>query len=408
MAEKRAALLVGLMGGSLYSTFGPNNVKHREWVQIPQLVATGIGVLRLGLDGESAGPPSGKELLPGGPDDSTLGGYYQDGVADLRENAPDDSWTVQALPYDWRKDELKQAANVAGAIIQGVEQEGVESWTLCGHSQGGIIAILAYTNLMAKGKASYIRRIVTVCSPLYGLWCCPLTLAGVSPQLAQMAGFRTYTRDLPPYDYTDSSRFCADLSANWPAFYQLFPSQFSRKPSDNDNFTAAYVTSSYFSENHIHGDWLLNAYQFNAALENAIQAIPPEVMVAITSKGVYTPWNSNVKRYVPGMTYEAPFTSGDGTVVYEDQFSPRFDHFDTNGWVHSEAWNLAGRSELLSALAYRWQRGQPLSDFQLNFAPPPAPVIPWPNFAIIESAGQAAQNSKLGYQPAARAFYKDP
>jgi pimeloyl-ACP methyl ester carboxylesterase len=408
MGKKRAALLVGLMGGSLYDTSGPQDDEHRQWVNFSALAAEGLGSMRLGFDGESAGAPEGLELLPGGPDDRVLGGYYDDGVKDLRDNAPDDSWEVQALPYDWRKDEVLQAAIVANNIIAGVEQEGVESWTLCGHSQGGIISILAYANLAARGKASYIRRIVTICSPLYGLWCCPLTLAGVSPQLVQVARFQQFCRTPLIAKQDAPALFLAKLCANWPAFYQLFPSQLSRKPSDSDRFVYAYETQSYYKGNAVHGLWLGNALQFNVLLEDAIQSIPPSVLVSIASKGIETPWNSNINNYVPGMKYQGPYASGDGTVVYEDQFSALFDHFDVDGWVHSESWNLAGRSDLLSALAYRWQQGQPLSGYDVQYRDSPRPVLPWPDLAIFLDSGQTAQNSKLGYQPSAKAVYHDP
>lgn len=395
MATKKVGVCVGLMGGALYEAGYPQTPAHRYWVNYFRAVDhSGYDFMRLAFDGSTAGTPGGIELTPGGPDGHVLPNYYREGVNSLLDGAPDDTWQVEAAVYDWRKDMMSEATNLANYIKGQVEQGGVSEYRLAAHSQGGIIARLVWGILNAQGKASYVPRIVTVCSPHYGCWQVASSLLSYSTQVIELAQSLGFVRAQVNVDFTARRREIASTCVNWPAFYQLMPQLGGPSDDGTDNRAALYDPKSWPSWVGVNTKLLGAALPFQQTLNTPAYTPPPETMFIIYSSQVQTSFGNQAPSAGAklagiklGDEKYAGSGDGDGTVLTPDQWIFGYDRFQVGGWVHADAFRLAGQSQLLPWAMFQWQYGSRTAPpaFQAGVVQPSIRESPWWNLPFLNA-----------------------
>ena len=358
MATKKVGLLVGLMGGSLYVKNPYIGQSPLFWVDVPNILTHGFNPMTLASDGVSAHPTYGQELVAGGPDDRILGGYYEAAVVSLRRDAPDNSWDVVALPYDWRKSCLAQGQQVAGNIVNDVENNGVESYTLACHSQGGIIARVAWLTLKAQGKQQYIRRIVTVGTPHYGTWAVFASILGFSNQIKDFASYVVRGMFPRPLPFGSTvGQWLGNIAATFPSFWELFPQLNAPSASFDEQKSLPYNSRLYPL-------WLQfpilpfgGPQSFQATLNDPANIPPPDVMFCVWGSGVGTLYGVGTNKDGSFRDFFESNGDGDETVLAVDQYLADHDSFHVRGWKHSDMMKLAGLSGLLSWACYEWEHG---------------------------------------------------
>ena len=391
-------VLVGLMGGSFYGPQFPSG-QGRYYVNYSIAAISGMGFMRLAADGVTPQGPDGVALTPGGGEGPQLDSYYKDGMAAMAAAAPDDTWDVQFFPYDWRQSNLLWAQKLANTIVAEVEGRFYQDFTLVGHSQGGVVARAAWAYLNQMGKASYIRRIVTLGTPHFGLNCAPLTIMGASPQLRELAerlailGFPHTTTVL------NQRRFLVDLARTFPAFYELFPQPQSRQQPPLKSMNDLLDQSLYYFSSTVRANWMEAIQSFATFMNTPANIPPPSVMVHIVSNNLPTPWQCYPQQ---NSTENAPVYStvnGDGTVAFEDQSLPGYSLTVYNGVQHSALFNVAATDPVLEDLVYSTSPPPPSSSTAIAYNPPPSPLKPWPDFALPFMNGQGPGSIKPGYVP---------
>lgn len=212
----RVFVLPGCMGSQLKLTTEVTPI----WVDKDKLRAGGLSKLK--LDGKLPGTESPGQLQ------ATAGRglkeYYQRGTEILTRDLADTDWSFPIeWGYDWRLPLNVVAAQLKAAIEEQFALSGPT--ILIGHSQGGLIARLAYHTLNLAGKADRVYRIITLGTPHFGTCRVPVAWNGVgeegilfalneiskSPLLGVFPGPQGVIRDLTA------------ITMTWPAFYDLMP-----------------------------------------------------------------------------------------------------------------------------------------------------------------------------------------
>lgn len=119
---------------------------------------------------------------------------------------PYDLLDYDPWPYDWRADLRWNADRLVADLTQRLEDEG-EKANLIGHSQGGLIIVLASKRAGADTWQELVSKAALVGAPLAG------TMNALEALLPGSSGLG------------DENRLLArDMARTWPALYQMLPS----------------------------------------------------------------------------------------------------------------------------------------------------------------------------------------
>jgi pimeloyl-ACP methyl ester carboxylesterase len=223
----------GIQGSQLFNTVSGSN--HLVWINYLYILPwfnlyRELDVLGLAADGISPADPSDSRYttvhtLPGtaglilkvaGPWPFTnLSTVYQTIVDHFTvthgyvENT--DFW---AFPYDWRKDNAISAAQLDTLVDSVLQQTGKSQVTIVAHSMGGLVT---RRYIEDPTRAAKVKHAIMIASPFIGT----PDAFDVLLEGSTLMEFKTVfgTIDLPPKSETKK------LAQNYPAFYQLFPSQ---------------------------------------------------------------------------------------------------------------------------------------------------------------------------------------
>lgn len=350
---------VYLIPGFLASNLGVLPNGPLLWWDPTVVTALGVGKMRLAPDGVSPGPPDGVALGV----DLNAQDPWPNIRAVLRQQLDAATWAVQVGNFDWRFD-LTSAAASLSANIQ-AHSTPAEPATIVGHSAGGLVAVLAWANLVAAGQTNLVRRIISICTPFQGSYDPINWITGVNVSVQQLLAIGGLT-GLPTNIAANLViLFLANLALTWPAFYELFPFYNGTEAAKDPNRRLLYQHTNYPSNLDVSSNWLAHS---QTVFQNAIadpSAFPPDyVMTCVVSTGLRTP-NKLLTPALPILlTAVGQTQDGDGTVTAGSQTrSP------------AQLVTLAGsHASVPLAITLSGLLAQLITDPRGPLAPPPPPI----------------------------------
>jgi pimeloyl-ACP methyl ester carboxylesterase len=309
---------VYLVPGYLSSDLALASNGFKVWWSLNPMALAGIGVLRLAPDGVSPGPPDGRALAlipsPQSPWDQVLKLLgRQLGSAD---------WRVEVDGYDWRLDITSAAAAIAAIVI--AECSPASPATLVGHSTGGLIALLAYQVLVGQGRAAWVRRIITIATPIQGCYCPIDTLRGSAAQITQVIGYAPYAARVNLSAPYWGIQYLANICLTWPSLYQLMPSLIGSAAAADPYRESLYIAARYPAGYLPSQRYLNDAHRVFQPLMSAAAALPPAaVLTTVVATGLST--NLRLDSPLNGGPWPAlvnPLT-GDGVTAAVEQTVPQ-------------------------------------------------------------------------------------
>lgn len=359
----------GLAGTELFTDAA---LTAKVWVDYTQLALGNLRYLRLAADGVSPAPPWGQILYPGQP----LPDYYGQAIANLGVQLAPHGYTVVPWGYDFRI-----SVRTTGPLLADRIRRDVTAANPCSivcHSLGGLVARLAWADLVRTGETALVRRIVTLGTPHWGsygavrawsldaepvtqLSYLSLTSAGVlGPVLAAAQGRIFFPRDV------------ATLFSSWPSVYETLPSLLAPDAATDPNRAQLY-THAWPADRGVNTTRLAEARDVFQPLLATANTLPPSwVLTTVGGEGYPT---------VSGLTFpsllgeSSAYTkrdSGDGQVVVSSAELPDSAVIRLNG-AHGDlpviTAGIAGAADAILAV-----RVKPF--------PPPLPqqvpgVFPW-------------------------------
>lgn len=285
---------------------------NQIWFSTQGAALTGLGAMRLAPDGVSPGPPDGQRL---GVVTSPNQNPWDLIVNILTLQLGFDGWGVQVISYDWRL-ELETiatalAANIRSAIVPS------NPCTLVAHSAGGLVAVLAWAQLLASGDQAKVRRIITIGTPFLGSYGSLQWIAGQNATVKQLFGYAsavTMVTGFNPAKWT--LNFLTALALTWPSFYELFPALDASDLVIDPFRPLLYTAGNYAGIAAPAQSWLDHAGTFQSAISAAAASVPYWVLTTVAAQGISTPYKLLSDQVRPlnlkslGMTQD-----GDGVVT---------------------------------------------------------------------------------------------
>lgn len=322
-------VLHGFGGGELSTGAGRSGI---IWADPVELAFGKVGKLRLAPDGINPGSPDGVQLYVGLP----LNAYYYPAIDSLRRQLRDEGYNVNGWGYDWRLD-LRTAGALLAADIRSTASAS-DPASIVAHSAAGLVARCCWASLLASGDSALVRRIVTLGTPhfgsyaIVGLWSdddeVPEQLFRVTTGVtfaSLITGILVPARVWYPRD-------TINLSATWPASYQLLPFLSAPDAADDPNRAKLFTQSNWpawFDGSQAHFDNALASWQ--PFMTSATTLPPPWVLTTVAGWGVDTPYRLSRPDYL-GDAYAYDRTEeGDGKVTVSSALLPNSARFKVEG-----------------------------------------------------------------------------
>jgi len=280
----------GLLGSELL-TFEPV-LPDLLWVNKARLALGQITQLTLAPRGYLPLEGVGAACRPGGP----LPDYYGRAAGALRAGLNSAEWDVIEWGYDWRLSLLYTGQRLAVAIA--ARSSAGEPATIVAHSQGGLVARLAWYSLVQQGKSNLVRRIVTIATPHEGSYSAALALLGHDEVVDQIQLAETFTAGLgqalggftSPAGLPHSKLEIARIIQSWPSIYQLLPLLLPGWQFEDPNRAALYGSAAYpagpaFSTTH--ADYARGPLLH--VLDSLASKPPTSVLLAVAARQYSTP-----------------------------------------------------------------------------------------------------------------------
>lgn len=277
-------IIPGALGSELTQKDAP---KRNIWVDYPQLAVGGLAKMELDRTNGS-NPASGADLMEFGP---PLHEYYDKPAELLEEQLKGTQYQgVKLWGFDWRLDMRHEAARLAFDIKAEKSKDGV---TLVCHSQGGIIARMAYKVLKASGDQGEIARVICVGTPHEGLFNSVNLFLGKNKTAWMIA---LLTSSIQSFVTTFPGRSLSrleimNIAASWPSFYQLLPN-LKDKENGLDVYRQNIFDLGWYPDglNLVH-DWLRKAKDSESIDMSDPDTKPPgNKLICVAGKGWPTAW----------------------------------------------------------------------------------------------------------------------
>lgn len=351
-------LVPGILGSELYlqSLSG-----RRIWLSYVSLALNGFEQLR--LDGAGLNPADRNQarLVPGPP----LERYYGQCVEYLKKGLEPHGFKVVPWGYDWRLDLLTNGNHLAQEIYSNQDNR-TDPCSIVGHSMGGLVARIAWRQLVKVRCESYCRRIVTVGTPHFGSWSAAQLLIGterILHQVGAVANNLALNFWAPNPETVAGSwiqTYAASVAATWPSVYQLLPalhgSAFDRDPSRELYYgLGGYPDLPWVKQAHL--DDAKNTWQPILADPSSR---PPPLVLRCAGSDAYVTAN-DTRKEANGAVVRGAWTAGrgDSVVTAENSTLPGASLFTAP----------AAHQELPGALAATGD----LANLVLDDEPPPDP-----------------------------------
>lgn len=304
---------VYVIPGFLNSTLGILATGQVLWWDPSYATVLGLGAMRLAADGTSPQPPDGKQI---GVDTVPMNPWGLI-LSSLRSQLDRDVWRIVVGPYDWRLDLNAAAQSLATSITTNstVDQPA----TIVGHSAGGLVAVLAWSKLVATGNENKVRRIITIGTPFQGSYGSIQWMTGENPAMVQLLAVPIALQWSPASTLTLwSLDYLTNLALTWPAFYQLFPALGGSEAARDPNRTLLYDASNYRPAARPSAAWLdyaRNTWQPQIAGPTTFP--PAWVATYCAGTGLETPYKLKDRGNPLNLVRLGYDNEGDGIVTVE-------------------------------------------------------------------------------------------
>lgn len=280
-------LVPGILGSELHTEAGPF-FGTELWLGYGRLAAGQFRRLGLATDGVSPHPEFGQLCTPGLP----LPAFYGMLSRELRRQLPNRE--VIDWGYDWRLRIETTGEQLATAIR--VRATPADPAEIVAHSQGGLLARVAWRSLVQTGQTSLVRRIVSLGTPWNdGSYAAAVLWAGDDPELvflyivsSGVSLLRHWTGSLFGFPSLEG---LVQVTATWPAVYELLPPPLPHvtSPPDPDR-GELYVLANWPVNRGIDGAHLLHAGgAWRLILNDPASQPPNDVLTCIAGEGWGTP-----------------------------------------------------------------------------------------------------------------------
>ena len=302
---------VYLLPGFTASDLGIASTGEILWWDPNFLAVVALGKMRLAPDGVTPGPPDGVQMAVDTKPQSPWGQI----LTELQSQLDIATWNVAVGPYDWRLDLNTQAQQLADNIRQ--HSTPTAPATIVGHSAGGLVAVLAWANLLATSEQILVRRIITICTPFQGSYGTLAWLTGASgtvQQLLNLGNLSMWNSQVIATKWT--LQFIDNVLLTWPSFYQLMPSLLGDEAGNDPNRKLLYTAADYPPDAPPSQAWLDAArLTFQPLIFGSTTRPPSWVMSCVYGQDLVT-FNSLQSPNVPVNLQQLGTTQmGDGTVT---------------------------------------------------------------------------------------------
>jgi pimeloyl-ACP methyl ester carboxylesterase len=263
--------------------------RSRVWVEVTELLLGKTRQLELAPDGSSPGPPYGIQLFASDP----YTDYYATALNLLAEQLGRGDYGIRPHGFDWRLRIRDQGVILANRIRS--EVQGGEQCTIVGHSQGGLLARAAWSDLVGTGQQGLVRRIVCLGTPHEGSYNIVGLMAGADDSAVRVAlldalgsamtfGGPVYNGQLPLGLFG-----VAAIARTWPACYELLPMLDGAERSLDPNRSQLYDARNWFVLTRPPQSYLDYARDdFQPWLRSPASMPPANVMTSVFSTGFPT------------------------------------------------------------------------------------------------------------------------
>jgi pimeloyl-ACP methyl ester carboxylesterase len=316
--------LPGCCGSELFGQFA--HVTFPIWADRDALRKNGLTPLT--LDGTQNALPAqaGLSIVVG----RALQEYYQAGFDELASQLLGTPFqTPRMYQYDWRLSMLTIADQLV-TFIESVYTTG-NPVTLVGHSQGGLIARLAYYRLNGMGKAAHVRRIITLGTPHQGTARIMQVWQGNSDE-GLLLGLVAAIQSPFPGLFKSLGSYIQDVinvTMTWPSWYELLPMNQSLRADFRAAMATVYTQQPYFGlpsgfpspfRNELAQAALQGAVAF---LSDGVSVPSGRKLVCVEGRGYPTPYvRVVIESGKDPRVYVATDGQGDGTTLYGDGTLP--------------------------------------------------------------------------------------
>jgi hypothetical protein len=229
----------------------------------------------------------------------------------------DSGRVVVGFGFDWRIPQFNEGFRLAQKIINECSPDA--PCEIVGHSQGGLIARLAYWQLKQQGKDSYVRRIITVGTPHYGLYNPVFLWAGRNdlPWYISLASYAGPKRLGVDWSGSLSQREIMAIAATWPAFYELLPTLDGGDSDKDPRRPLIYMKNWYPYPDDMHfGDFVDLRESYRQKMASGDSVPLGRKMATIAGIGQFTNVRLKLSNSLSNPVYEWDRNSeGDGSVT---------------------------------------------------------------------------------------------
>lgn len=302
----------GILGSEIHRKATPYDV---IWAN-PGALIFGMGELALAPDGLSPRVPDGVECEAGEPL-----GYYPNGPGSARaaygpfirklDTMPELSeFAVKAVGYDWRQP-MEWAGTLLADVIDREVSGSDAPCVIVAHSQGGLVARVAWARLKERRKESLIRRIITIATPHRGSYSPVMVWSGDEEVLNQLMSL--YNR-VNPNGVTKQDLM--DVAATWPSMYELMPLLDQGSATNDPDRPALFDNLNWPESMDLSQRWLNHALYTWQPFLRAPDSMPPyEVLTTVAATGRSTPYRVKDKKRLGSPSAIDETEDGDGKVT---------------------------------------------------------------------------------------------
>lgn len=256
----------GLAASKLYVTAG---VFPEAWPAFTLLAFGKIQHLALDANGIDPKPDGGEELQPLQPgrynanypinEDGFLINLYSGLEDGLYRQLGEFNYEVQPWPYDWRKNIRTNGFSLATRIRTDFPTNGPCS--IVAHSEGGLVARMAWYALTKTSQQHMVRRIVTLGTPHQGSYTAVQVALGISPIIDGILNINSVTAGLPALRggflrHQLTAAEVSELALTWPSIYMLMPLLGGTENTTDPNRRLLYQKTNWPREAHVDQSWL--------------------------------------------------------------------------------------------------------------------------------------------------------
>ena len=281
----RCYVVPGLAGSELFRDAA---LTRLLWVSYTQLLLSGVGPLRLGPDGVSPGPPDGVPLYAGAP----LPDYYEQATVQLAAALGPHGYDTFTHGYDWRLSTRITGPQLAARLR--TEVSPADPCSLVCHSLGGLVARLAWADLVRTGETALVRRIITIGTPHWGSYAA-VRLWSLDSEVSSQISFLSW---LTATYYTVPVAIAAGLiwtptriaalASTWPSLYETLPSLLAPDAGSDPGRASIYM-GQWPADRGVRADLLADAVNVFQPLMADVSTQPPSwVMTTVAGIGEST------------------------------------------------------------------------------------------------------------------------